>query len=603
MPTRSPASPRSAPRLPDRSELERLKLSPEVAHYLLSRGIPLPTCPPLVKTPEPGELLPSARFDPERVDRVLTAFSLLRHTQGEWAGRPLKPDPWQVAYIIAPVFGWVRKNSRGMWMRVIRELYVDVPRKNGKSTLCGGLAIYLTCADGEPGAQVLSAATTKRQAGFVFSPVKQLAEHSPALKPHVTPYATKIIHKATGSYFEVVSSIADAQHGANVHGAVVDELHVHKSAELVEAIESGTGSRRQPLVAFITTADDGRPDTIYERKRKRVEQLARRVFRHPSTYGVVFAAAKDVDPFSEVAWRDANPGYGISPTKEYLETAAAEARQSPANLSKFLRLHLGIRTKQQTRYVPLDAWDASAGVVDEATLAGRKAYGGLDLASVEDVTALAWEFPGEGGSVDAVWRFWLPEERLEDVSRRTAGEAQVWLRDGHLRLTPGNVIDLDFIREQVLADAERFSVQTIGYDRWGASPLVTKLEEEGLTCVPRGQGFASASAPLKDLLRLTLIRQLRHGGNPVMRWMTDNLTVRMDPSGNVKPDKAVASDKIDGWSALVTAHGELMDNARVEEPAPLPAAPRRSHVDRLPDHRRQSARTRGRDVDVATANF
>ncbi|MDX2863463.1 terminase large subunit domain-containing protein, partial [Streptomyces scabiei] len=193
------------------------------------------------------------------------------------------------------------------------------PRKNGKSTLSGGLAIYLTCADGEPGAQVIAAATTKQQAGYVFTPIRQLAERAPALKGHVKPYRGKIIHPKSGSYFEVIASVADAQHGANLHGAVIDELHVHKDPEMVEVIETGTGSRRQPLIVIITTADSGKPETIYNRKRTRIEQLARGVLEDPSVYGVVWAVPKDADPFVEATWRAANPGFGISPTRSYLE--------------------------------------------------------------------------------------------------------------------------------------------------------------------------------------------------------------------------------------------------------------------------------------------
>lgn len=566
--TRSPRPAPAEPQVPDRAELRRLKLSPEVAWYLVSRGIPMPTCPPLIKTPEPGELLKSARFDPERVDRVLAAFGRLRHTKGALAGQPLRPDPWQVAYILAPVFGWVRRNSSGAWVRVIRSCYVDIPRKAGKSTLAGGIGIYLTCADGEQGAEVLAAATTEQQAGYVFAPVRQLAKKSPDLAPYVRALAKRIVHPASGSYFQVISSVADAQMGANVHGGVIDELHVHKTPDLVDAIESGTGSRQQPLIVTITTADDGKPGTVYARTRQRIEQLAKRLFRHPSTYGVIWAAEARDDPFAEATWRKANPGYGISPTREFLADEAAKARQTPANLSRFLRLHLGIRTKQGTVYVPLPAWDASADMVVEQQLAGRRAFGGIDLSSVEDLTAVCWEFPDDAGGVDAIWRFWLPQARLEDLSRRTAGEADVWAREGWLKLTPGNAIDLEFIKAQVLEDAATFDVVTVGFDRWGATPLVTSLEEHGITCVPRGQGFASASAPLKDVLRLVLTRQYRHGGNPVMRWMTDNLSVAMDPAGNVKPDKSRAADKIDGWSALVNAHGELMDNAVVEEEFP-----------------------------------
>lgn len=551
----------------DAATLRRLKLSPEVAWYLKSRGYPLPDCPPLVKTPEPHSVRGSA-FDPERVDKVLLAFKKLRHTQGRLAGQPLAPDPWQVAYVIAPVFGWVRRNEHGVWVRIIRQLYVDVPRKNGKTTLSGGFAIYLTAADGEQGAQVLAAATTKDQAGFTFAPVKTLAENAPALKGRVRALASKIVHPKSGSYFQVISSVADAQHGANVHAAVIDELHVHKTADLVEAIETGTGSREQPLIIFITTADSGKPGTIYARKRDYVEKLAKAVFKDHAFYGVVWAAGPKDDPFVEATWRKANPGFGISPTSEYLQGKANEARNDPALLASFKRLHCGIRTKQETAYIDLPTWDESAGMIDEALLEGRACHGGVDLASVEDVAALCWLFPpsAEDPLFRALWRFWLPEERLPSLNRRTAGEAAVWAREGWLSLVPGPVIDNDAIRDRILADAERFTVHSIGYDRWGAADLVRRLGQDGQTCVAVSQTYQMLSEPMKEILKALKRRGLVHGGNPMMRWMVDNLAVDSDANGNVKPNKAKAAEKIDGFAALVTAMREHLDVVKAASP-------------------------------------
>jgi phage terminase large subunit-like protein len=550
--------------LPDEAELERLKLSPEVAWYLLSRGIPLPDCPPLIQTPSPGEA-PGAVFDPDRVDTVIRAFSKLRHTQGQWAGRPLVPDPWQVAYVIAPVFGWVQwDEDANAYVRVVRELYVDVPRKNGKSTLSGGIAIYLTCADGEPGAQVVAAATSERQAGFVFAPIKQLAERAPALKDRVLPLKKKIVHKRSNSYFECVASVADAQHGANLHGAVIDELHIHKDPELVETIETGTGSRTQPLIVIITTADSGKRETIYNRKRTRIEQLSRRVFTAHTVYGVVWAAEKDDDPHDEATWRKANPGYGISPTRAYMRARSDEAKQSPADLAKFLRLHLGIRTKQETKFLLLTAWDRNAGMVNEQALAERDTWGGLDLASTSDLCALCWLFPDdETGTLDAVWRFWTPEDNLASLDKRTAGAASRWVREGFLTKTPGNVADYDFIKEQIRRDRDTFKVKSLGYDPWNSSQLTNDLVSERAPMVKVRQGFQTMSPVLKEIQRLTLqgtpeAPALRHGGHPVVRWCVDNLAVVMDPAGNVKPDKANSNDKIDGVSALATAMAEII---------------------------------------------
>lgn len=577
--TRSPASPRrrASPRLPSARRLEQLKLSREVAWYLLSRGIPLPEPwqVPRWKTPEPGEVLDGAVFDPARVDRLLQSFGLLVHTQGRWAGRPLKPDPWQVAYYLAPVFGWVRFDEDAqIWVRVVRTAEADLSRKNGKTTLAGGVATYLTCADGEMGAQVLAVAASKDQAQYCFRPVKQIAESSPALKPHVKAMATRIVHTMSGSYFHVVASVGDLLHGANVHGAVIDELHVHKTRDVVDAVETGTGARTQPLVVIITTPDEGRPGTIYAEKREYLEKLARRVIIDPTFYGVVWGfdserelADLGLSPFDEKAQKLANPGYGISPTKAFLEAEAAKAQESPANLARYLRLHLGIRTKQATRYIRLNDWDDCPGdPIDEADLAGRECHGGLDLASVSDLTALCWLFPDrEAGSFTGIWRFWLPSDALEDLNRRTAGAADTWVRDGWLKLTPGAVLDTTAVNAQIDLDAQKFTVKTLGYDRWGASEVTRKASDAGMTLVPIGQGYASLSAPLKELLRLVLVGRLGHGGNPVMRWCVDNLAVAMDPAGNVKPDKAAAADKIDGVAALVNALKECMDAEPVEE--------------------------------------
>lgn len=548
-----------------------LKLSPEVAWYLEDRGIPFPDCPPMTKTPEPRQVS-GAVFDPHAVDRVLAAFRALRHTSGKWSGQPLRPDPWQVAYIIAPVFGWVRfDREAGRYVRIIRDLYVDVPRKNGKSTLAAGIAIYLACADGEQGAQVVTAATTEKQAGFVFNPIRTLAEKAPALRKTVQPFAKKVVHPKSGSYIEVVSSAAEAQHGANIHGGIIDELHVHKTPDLVETIETGRGSRDQPLIAIITTADAGEQGTIYARKRDYVERLAKRVITDRSTYGVIWGATERDDPHKIETWRKANPGFGISPTKAYLESESRKARNSPADLAAFLRLHLGIRTKQVTKYIGMPTWDANGGILLEDQLAGRTAFGGLDLGSTSDLTALCWLFPRDGGGAfDALWRFWTPEDNLDELDRRTAGEASVWKRNGYLRTTPGNVTDYTAVRAAINADRQAFDVRTIGFDRWNATQLAIDLQEDGAEMVRLGQGYATLSAPLKEIQRLLLQGQrageprINHGGNPVMRWMIDNLAVTGDPAGNVKPDKAKSHEKIDGVSALVNAMSEAM-NAPVEK--------------------------------------
>jgi phage terminase large subunit-like protein len=534
-----------------------LGLSPEVAYYLAERGIPLPDRPPKWRTPEPSGR--GVKFDPSRVDRVLRAFAVLQHTQGRWAGRPLKPDPWEIAYILAPTYGWVRKDATtGEWVRVIRTQYVELPRKNGKTTLAGAQAMYLTAADREQGAQVVAAAASRDQASFCFDPVKRIAEMSPGLGRHVEVRTRRIIHRPSGSYFTVIASMADLIHGANIHGAVIDELHVHKTRDLVDALETGTGARAQPLAIIITTADDGKPGTIYAEKRDYAEKLARRVLKDPTFYGVIWAADADDDPFAEETWIKANPGYGVSPTKSFMQAEARKAAQSPANRARFLRLHLGIRTKQETRYVDMPVWDRNASIVDEARMVGREAYGGLDLANTSDLCALAWDFPSDDGSHDVLWRFWLPERGFRRLDESTAGQARVWRDRGLITITPGDVTDYEWIKAQVNRDREAFDVREIAYDPWNASQLVNDLTAAEAPMVKLRQGFVSMSPPTKQLLHLLLegtaaAPRYRHGGNPVMRWMVDNLAVATDPAGNVKPDRARAAEKIDGVVAAIMA--------------------------------------------------
>ena len=560
--------------LPAAATLRRLKISREVAWYMVSRGFELPHHAPLIKTPEPSAD-PDAVFDENAVDRVIAAFRALRHTQGRWAGKPLEPAPWQVAYMIAPVFGWVKPSEHGGMVRVCRTLYVEMPRKNGKSTTAGGLALYLTGADNEPGAQVVAAASTKDQAKFVFAPIKKLAESSPRLKGRFKPLTDSVIHPRSGSYFAVISSIADAQHGANLHGAIIDELHVHKTPDLVETLESGTGSREQPLVVMITTADTGKPNTIYARKRRYMERLAKGVFSDPTTFGVVFGLPQRADPLNPANWPKANPNYPISPTHAYLESAANKARNSPAELASFKRLHAGQRTKAGTSWIQLTQWDRNAGaVVNRAALAGRTAYGGLDLGSVSDLTALCWLLPLPDGTdgYDALWRFWTPEDNVEALDERTAGSASLWVQQGWLEVTPGNVTDYQWVRERVVEDCAHFDVESVGFDTWNSAQLTNDLLDDGVPLVETRQGYKTMSPAMKEAQRLILKGRrgrpgLHHGGNPVMRWMVDNLAVAIDPAGNVKPDKKNSADKIDGWSALMNAISEATSEAALTSSA------------------------------------
>lgn len=527
---------------------------------------------PVLVTPIPhgADVVYSRR----RVERVVKSLGKLSHIKGRWARHPLALFDWQVYYEIAPVFGLVDAETH---LRIVRTEWIEKPRKNGKSTECSGLGLYLAFADGEEGAEVYAAARDKAQAQIVFSPAKTMAERSPELRKKLGVRGiTKgyLTNPTTTSIFRpLAADMGGNLHGLNVHGGIVDEVHVHRTPDTIDALETGTGSRAQPLVIFITTADEGKTGSIYDTKRSYVENLAARTITDRSFYGVVFAATDEQlakDPFGRETLIQANPGIGYTVALDYLEAKAREAANSPAQLNRYLRLHLGKRTKQTIAWLPLPQWDAAAGSVEPADFAGRTAYLGFDLSSTTDFTAAVWVAPldtQEAGFI--VWaRFWIPEERVDELERLTGVPLREWNRAGWITFTEGNVVDYARFRADVSAETARLgcTVAEVAYDPWNATETVQEMQNEGHTMIPTRQGYLTLNAPAKEIERLVFgstpeAPLLRHGGNPVLRWMANCAEVMQDPAGNIKPakpDKRKSANRIDGIAALVNAMSRAM---------------------------------------------
>lgn len=506
---------------------------------------PWPAGKPLYQTPPPD--IDGAYFDQAAVDRVVTALRALRHTKGKWSGSRLELEPWQLEHIIAPIFGW--KHPDGT--RIVRTAWIEVPRKNGKSTLASGLALVMLCADGEQGGEVYSAAGDYRQARIIFDAAKAMAQRAPSLAGKLDIYAGSIFVAKTASSYRALSRVAEAAHGLNVSGALIDEVHIHKSRHLIDAIETGTGAREQPLILYFTTADAGEQTSIYAEKHDLTIALAERVLVDPSFYGAIWAAGETDDPFSPATWRKANPGLGISPTLEYVEQQARRAQQSPGYLQTFLRLILNRRVRAEARFISIADWDRTAGLVSARKLAGRICYAGLDLASTTDIAALVLVFPADDGTYDVLPYFWVPRENIRERARRDKVDYQLWVDKGLITATPGNVIDYGHIRKKIVELGMVYDVRDIAYDRWGAVQLSQELDAACFTVVPMGQGFASMSPPTKELLKLVLEKKIRHSGNAVLRWMVDNTVVRTDAAENMKPEKSKSTGRIDGVVATI----------------------------------------------------
>jgi phage terminase large subunit-like protein len=486
-------------------------------------------------------------FDETAADRAVQFIErFLVHTKGKWAGKPFKLEPWQRDEIIRPLFGW-KRTADGT--RKYREAYIELPRKNGKSTLSSGIALLLTFADGEPGAEVYSAAGDRKQAAIVFNQAALMVRKSPALRKRAVVYKNSIVIEATASVYEVLSADAHTKHGLNVHAAVIDELHVQPNRELVDVLTTATGSRTQPLVVYITTAGYDRESICWE-KHEYARQVLTGVIDDPTFFAFI-AAADEADDWTDPAtWEKANPGYGVTISKEYLEKECKKAQQVPAYQNTFRRLHLNQWTQQDTRWLDLSAWDACGFPLPD--LSGRECYAGLDLSSSIDIAAFLMVFPPEeDGLYYLLPRFWIPEEGLVERGRRDRVPYDGWVRDGFIKATEGNVQDYGAIQADIETLGETYNIREIAFDRWGAFQISQKLEGAGFTMVPFGQGFASMSAPMKDFLKIILEKKLAHGGNPVLRWMADNVVAKQDPAGNIKPDKSKSRNKIDGIVAAI----------------------------------------------------
>jgi phage terminase large subunit-like protein len=485
--------------------------------------------------------------------RVAVAFfeKLLHHSKGEWAGQSFELMEWQREDVIKPLFGWKRADGT----RKFRTAYIEVPRKNGKSTLAAGIALFLLFADGEPGAEVYSAAADRDQAGIVFDEAKSMVEGSPELAKRSQVFKRSIVILSSRSSYKVLSADAYTKHGLNAHGVIFDELHAQPDRELWDVLTTSTGARRQPLVVAITTAGYDRESICYEQ-----HEYARRVLEgvvdDPSFFGYIAAADDQDDWTDEANWRKANPSLGVTVKLDYLRNEANKAKQSPAYQNTFRRLHLDQWTQQETRWLDLTAWDACGTPVNAKLLEGAPCYGGLDLASSSDIASLLLDFPSEPGEEEQhAWLpfFWIPRENMIERARKDRVPYDAWVRDGLITATDGNVIDYGFIVRDIEALSEKYNIQEIAFDQWGAFQVSQQLEGAGLTMVGFGQGFKSMSPPTKDLLRLVLDRKLRHGGHPVLRWMADNVVVSTDPAGNLKPNKQKSREKIDGIVAGVMA--------------------------------------------------
>lgn len=548
-------------------------------------------------------------FRKDKAQHVVDFFGFLKHSKGEWGangGQVFVLSPWQV-FILANIFGWYKADGT----RRFREAYVEVARKNGKSTFVAGIGLYMLVADNEPGAEVYTAATKKDQAKIVFDEAEAMRKRSPFVSKHTQNPRGNMHVLETRSKFEPLSAEDDTLDGLNSHCVLIDELHAHTTRKLYDVLRESTVARRQALVFSITTAGYNRQGICFKVRDIGEKILTGLTDAATGDYFFAFIACMDekdandqpMDWSNPNNWPMANPNLGVSVKLDSLHQACNAAKMDPTALNSFLRKNLCVWTSQDVRWMPPDKWAAcnlAGSLVPPvetrakalARLKGRLCYAGLDLSSKIDLSALVLLFPPikpvtqrvarkqtqqevwgrkpleyddvvmqEG---DPLWTvlpyFFVPEGNVQERVTKDKVEYDVWIKQGFIETTPGNAIDQNVIRRRVAALNELFRIQELGFDSWNASQLSQDLAADGMNMVEVRQGFKTMSEPMKEIMAMVLKKILDHLGNPVLSWCVANTQAQLDPAGNIKPDKEKSPEKIDGLVALIMALHRVTQN-------------------------------------------
>jgi phage terminase large subunit-like protein len=521
-------------------------------------------------------------WDAARAARPCKFIELLPHIKGKWKTRTITLEPWQV-FILTTAFGWV--NAEGN--RRYRTVYIEVPRKNGKSALSSGVALYCLCED-EPGAEIYSAATKKDQARIVFEISRRMVNKCPGLKRRfgVESEKHRLFVDDAAKEYKPLSSDEDGLDGLNIHCVIVDELHAHKSRAVWDVLDSATGSRQQPLVWAITTAGSNQQGVCYEQRGYVIDILTR---RHDDDryFGIIYSldlATKDeqgnVIPGDDwkdpETWPKANPNFGVSVLAADFAALVRKAVQSARSQNNVLTKRFNLWVNAAEAYYNTDAWlHKCARPVSLSDFEGEDCWIGLDLSSKVDVASKARIFRRYekdiigGREIEQAHYYvfcehYLPDAVLESDENANQQHYTEWHGTGHLTLTPGPAIDYATIEDGIKEDCRRFSVQAVAYDPWNAEYLRQRLDAEGVPTIENRMGVQTMSEPMKESEALILASRLHHDGDPVLSWMIGNVVAKVDIKTNVYPRKEKPESKIDGAVAMIAGLRMVIGQERIE---------------------------------------
>lgn len=492
-------------------------------------------------------------FDEKAGKKALAFCQVVKHYQGEWAGQEFIPEGWQ-CFILWSIFGWKTKGG----IRRYKYAAVEVPRKNGKTMLGAIIALYGLVADGELGAQVFSAAVDKDQAAICWRAACRMVEQSPVLQKMLTVWTTSIAYDKAASFYKPLSKETRNKDGLNPHFAICDEMHAWSTDDLYNLIRSGMGARRQPLIFSITTAGFDMNSPYYQMRRFYVDIL-KGIKKDNSTFVLIFCPDKDDDWKDEATWEKASPNLGVSVYEEYMRM------EFEAAINKGSTTEVNFKTKNLNLWVDApDVWirDELVGKCDYGTtveeLEGDTCYAGLDLASHVDINALCLYFP-ERETPCCLFYFWIPEDKVKEKEDHV--DYRQWQKDGYIRVTNGNVIDIDEMVADLAKVLREYDVQSLAFDPAKAyHGVIQGLQKEGFDDIldEFSQGIQNMSEPAKKIEADVSSGKVDLMRNPVIRWMFSNVVIYRDANDNIKMDKKRSTEKIDGCVAMANAYGAYM---------------------------------------------
>ncbi len=475
------------------------------------------------------------------------------HVKGELATKPIILEDWQKKDIVEPIFGTKDKLTG---LRRYSTVYIEIPRKNAKSTLGAAIGLLLLMADGELGAEIYSAAASRKQAGIVFDVAKRMVTNKKALSSRAKNYRNSVTYEKTGSFYQAIASDADKSHGFNAHGIIFDELHTQPNRELYDVLTTSVGSRRQPLTLLLTTAGIFDTTSICWEMHEYARKVNEGIIEDESFLGIIYTAPPKMDIFNIDTWRLANPGFGSIVKQKYLEREALKVKNNPNYENTFRRLHLNQWTSSLSSWIADDVWmKCNKKPINLADYEGFDIALGLDLASTDDTTSLGGVILENNKPIAFVLWVWVPEEMVQIRLQRGFTHYKNWIDQGLMYQTPGNVTDYRIIEKKVVEINDKMNIVSFGFDKWNSSQMIINLaeqiDEEKLDKVEMNIG--TLSEPTKDFYKLIKTETVNHGGQPVLRWMVSNVMIYEDTNENIRPSKKSSSDKIDGPMSIIVA--------------------------------------------------